>query len=882
MKLLKTVTIILFAPALLLGLILGSLAQRAEAQQGQTVVNRGERPIGVELRGHVAPLAPQRGELDLLAPPSGGLGGLLEDSPELTEEKVKQQFEQKSGSLQIPFIRNKGQVDETVAFYAQTFGGTVYVTHQGEIVYSLPKVEETTADELRSGASPDEERVLPESFASEDAYSADELRSGASPDAERLAPSVSGVALKETVVGGVAQSVTGQEKSATRVSYFKGSDASQWQSDLSTYQVVSLGEPYPGIGLELVAYGDNVEKLFTVQPGADPGQITLQLEGAETLTINEAGQLVAHTALGPVSFTKPIAYQHINGRRVEVEVSYTLNPNPKSKIANPKSYGFSLSPYNPHHPLIIDPLLVSTFLGGSDSDVGRALALDGSGNVYVTGYTRSSNFPTTGGAYTTTHSGDYDVYVARLNSTLTTLEASTFLGGSDNDLGFALAIDGSGNVYVAGYTLSSDFPTTGGAYTTTHSGDYDVFVARLDSTLTTLEASTFLGGGSYDYGNALALDGSGKVYVTGNTLSSNFPTTGGAYTTTHRGFSDVFVARLNSTLTTLEASTFLGGSGNEYAYALAIDGSGNVYVAGHTNSSNFPTTGGAYATTRGGAYDVFVARLNSTLTTLEASTFLGGSNDDKCRALAFDGSGNVYITGWTWDEDTDFPTTDGAYTTTHSGDYDVFVARLNSTLTTLEASTFLGGSGEDAGNALALDGSGKVYVLGRTLSSNFPTTGGAYTTTHSGQQDVFVARLNSTLTTLEASTFLGGSNTEWPVALALDGSDNVYVAGHTESSNFPTTGGAYATTHSGSYDVYVARLHRDMSFVLADLQLSGGDNQTTLTNNSFDQPLQVTFVYTDNSNLVAGRVITFTAPGSGAGLSGPQTLTATTNISGVA
>ncbi len=276
-------------------------------------------------------------------------------------------------------------------------------------------------------------------------------------------------------------------------------------------------------------------------------------------------------------------------------------------------------------------------------------------------------------------------------------------------------------------------------------GGSDVFVSKLDSGLTSLLASTYLGGSNGDYSISIALDPSGNVYVTGYTYSTAFPTTSGAYDTSFHGWNDVFVSKLNSGLTSLLASTFLGGFSDDWGYSLALDTSGNVYVTGYTGSTNFPTTSGAYDTSfNGGSEDVFVSKLDSGLTSLLASTYLGGSSNDSGFSLTLDTSGNVYVVGWT---SGNFPTTSGAYDTSFNGKYDVFVSKLNSGLTGLLTSTYLGGFGADQGYTLTLDTSGNVYIAGYTYSYlDFPTTSGAYDTSfNGGYYDVFVSKLDANL-----------------------------------------------------------------------------------------------------------------------------------------
>jgi len=678
----------------------------------------------------------------------------------VVKEKDKREILNKAYTLQIPFIENKGQIKgESVRYYAKTFGGTVFVTKDGKLVYSLPKFEEKEK--------------------------------------------VKGWVIKEGLVGASISNVKGEHKAVTKVSYFKGKDPSKWKRNISTYNLVSLGEVYKGIGLKLKAYGKNVEKLFYVKAGANPESIKIKIEGAKSLRINEAGELEVETGLGVIKFTKPSAYQEINGKRVEVAAAYTLLSNPQYV------YGFKVGSYDKKETLIIDPLLASTFIGGSDEDYGNSIALDGGGNVYITGYTYSSTYPTTSGAYDENHNGGSDVFVSKLNSSLSSLLASTFIGGSSGDRGYSIALDGGGNVYITGVTSSSDYPTTSGAYDESHNAG-DVFVSKLNNSLSSLLSSTFIGGSSLDWGHSIALDGDGNVYITGATYSSDYPTTSGAYDESFNGGGDVFVSKLNNSLSSLLSSTFIGGSDDDYGYSIALDGDRNVYITGVTSSSDYPTTSGAYDESHNGDYDVFVSKLNNSLSSLLSSTFIGGSGLDWGLSIALDGDRNVYITGYT--SSSHYPTTSGAYDEGHNGGSDVFVSKLNSSLSSLLASTFIGGSSSDYGNSIALDRGGNVYITGETYSSNYPTTPGAYDESHNGDYDVFVSKLNSSLSNLLSSTFIGGSSYDDGYCIALDGGGNVYITGYTDSSDYPTTSGAYDQSYNGC-DVFVSRLNSNLSKV---------------------------------------------------------------------
>jgi len=414
----------------------------------------------------------------------------------------------------------------------------------------------------------------------------------------------------------------------------------------------------------------------------------------------------------------------------------------------------------------------------------------------------------------------YSFEVAKADPSLTIvidpILQSTYLGGRGHDRALAIATHPTtGEVYVAGYTFSTNFPNTtdGAQISCSGCSSYyiDAFVARLNSNLTSISQSTYLGGSGSDSATALAISSAGDVYVAGETLSTNFPNTSGGAQENNRGWRDAFVARLNSSLTQILQSTYLGGSGTDSAYALAIHPTtGDVYVAGVTFSTNFPrTTGGAQESKRGiYSWDAFVARLNSNLTQILQSTYLGGRYDDRALALAIHPTtGDVYVTGWTSSDN--FPRTTGGAQGSRGGSLDAFVARLNSNLTQILQSTYLGGSGTDYACALAISG-GEVYVAGWTSSDNFPRTAGGAQGSRGGSSDAFVARLDSSLTSISQSTYLGGSGSDSAIALAISGGD-VYVVGYTYSTNFPrATGGAQAS-YSGRGDAFVARLTADLA-----------------------------------------------------------------------
>jgi hypothetical protein len=381
----------------------------------------------------------------------------------------------------------------------------------------------------------------------------------------------------------------------------------------------------------------------------------------------------------------------------------------------------------------------------------------------------------------------------------------TYLGGSSSDGARSISLR-LADAYVTGYTNSNNYPTTAGAYDTTHNGGSDVFVTKVLRLTSTSVYSTYLGGSGGDSGYGICVDSSGCAYVTGKTTSSNFPTTIGAYDRTYNGNGDIFVAKFNAAGSALIYSTYLGGTSEDFAMGIAVDSSGNAYVTGQTYSNNFPTTVGAYDTTfNGGTKDAFIAKISST-GGLVYSTYLGGSGYDGGNGIEVDSSGNAYVTGFT--RSSGFPTTAGCYDNTLNGMQDAFVTKLNSGGSALVYSTYLGGTVYEHAHSISLDVYNQACVTGMTDSSSYPTTTGAYDTTHNGGWDAFVTVINSGATGLVYSTFLGSSGTEWGESVDHEAawSVGIYVTGVTQSRGFPTTVSAFDSSLGGTQDAFVTRI----------------------------------------------------------------------------
>ncbi len=667
---------------------------------------------------------------------------------------------QKAFGLQVPFIANEGQIDRRVRFYAQTFGGKFYLTEGGELVYTF--------------AIPDTREKI-----------------GRHPKALRPTRILS---LREQLIGASQVSLQGIDRAPAKINYFTGSDRSNWKTNIPTYNTVSLGNVYEGIGLSLKAYGDNVEKIFTVQPGADFSQIKLQIEGAADLKINNQGELEINSPQGAIRFSKPLAYQEKNGQRQPVQVAYLVQDN---------AYGFKVTGHDPDLPLVIDPCLsYATYLGGAGEDGAFAVAADAGGNAYVAGFTLSADFPFLAGDQQDI-AGNYDGFVTKFDR-YGEMIYSTYLGGELDDLIYAIAVDAEGSAYVTGETGSKRFPVRS-YYDRKIGGNSDLFVTKFDQ-YGEMIYSTYLGGGGPETGYAIAVDADGFAYVAGATQSSNFPVTPEAYSTT-AGNVDAFVTKLNQAGNDREYSTILGGSGADFIRGIAIDQSGNAYVTGQTASTNFSITTGALDTDLGGPLDAFVAKLNPAASDLVYSTYLGGSDEDIGNAIAVDSSGNAYVAGQTLSGN--FPISN-AYQNSINGGWDAFVTKLDANGTLLYYSTYLGGILDDEAYGIAINEEGDplgafAYVTGETLSENFPVFDDlqAYGGLRGGI-DAFLSKLNSAGSDLLYSTLLGGSADDVSYGIAVDNNENAYIAGYTYSDNFPVTSPTYQNTNMGDLDAFLS------------------------------------------------------------------------------
>lgn len=672
--------------------------------------------------------------------------------------------QQAFGQLPLYFVENRGQVDARVAYYVQGRDTSVYFTAGGVTL------AQTGQDHQRW-------------------------------------------TVKLDFVGAGPVAPAGEVRTPATVSYFTGG-RQDWKTGLDTYASIAYRNLWPGIDL---IYSGTVNRLkyeYVLQPGADVAQIRMRYRGASELRINEDGGLDVRTPAGGFADDAPYVYQEIDGRRVEIESAYVLH--------GAGEYGFRVGDYDRTRPLILDPavLVYCGFIGGLGDEsmsagepVRSAIAVDAAGNVYVTGGTQSTegDFPTSVGPDLTAN-GNVDVFVAKVNASGTGLVYAGFFGGSGYEWGYDIAVDGSGSAYITGMANSNDaetypdFPLLVGP-DLTFNGFGDAFIAKVNATGTALVYSGFIGGLGNDEGNGIAVDAAGNAYIVGNTSShevyAGFPVLGGP-DLTFNGSTDTFVAKVNASGSALVYNGYVGGEGTDTGRGIAIDGAGNAYVTGGSNS----TAGIAN-------WFAFVTKVDS------AGAFvyhfhIQGAGSDEANAIAVDADGNAYITGYTRSDQASFPVTGGPDLTFNGPAYDgdAFVAKINAAGNALVYAGYIGGGTYDEGHAIAVDADGNAYIAGRTHSTEatFPVADGPDLTFNNpaaptSGADGFVAKVNASGTGLVYAGYIGGSFDDQATGIAVDATGSAYIVGVTSSTeaDFPVTVGP-DLTFNGYYDLFVAKI----------------------------------------------------------------------------
>ncbi len=675
------------------------------------------------------------------------------------------------GKLPLRFESNQGQTDPRVRFVSKGSGYSVFLTSSGMALSLRPSTVRTSR-----GANTNV------------------------PQASKLMFNLVGASQNAQVIG--------EDPQPGRVNYFIGNDPAKWRTNVPTFSRVRYKDVYPGI--DLIYYGNHqqVEFDFAVAPGADPNKIQFQIKGADQLKVNANGDLVLSTKNGDLHFQSPVIYQESNGRRT------TLNG--KYRVSGSSQVGFTVASHDSSKNLVIDPVLVySTYLGGSSDDQIADIAVDANGNAYVTGYTESSDFPLADPG--SLPPSAWHVFVAKIDPTGSNLIYADYLGGSSFDFGYAIALDSSKNVVITGNTCSANFPTVN-PYQSTLTGCFNAFLSKISADGASLLYSTYLGGAGNEQVYGLGVNASDEMYIAGSTSSTDFPVVNAYQATVDPNELAAygtygFVTKFSADGSSLVYSTFFGGSSNtgdspfSQINGLAVDATGNAYVAGTTNTYNFPVTGGAYLATNStdlGSTIGFVGKFSSS-GSLDYSTYFGGSSTN-ITGIAVDGGNSAYITGTAISDHT-LPVTstsicDPAIYNVNCGTG--FVAKLNATGTSLSYSTFLGPFNQATPTSIAVDALGDAFVLAYSTTSSFnPVTP---IENYTAANDMLLVEINPTASSQLFATYFGGNGDETSAALTLDGNGAVYVTGYTDASDLPVDPSAMQTANAGGQDSFIAKI----------------------------------------------------------------------------
>lgn len=653
-------------------------------------------------------------------------------------------------AMPLYFIANQGQVDAQAAFYAKASRYTLWLTREGLVFDSVKnsKRDVTRMQFLKANKTP--------------------------------------------------QMVSINE-SKLEVNYFKGSDKSKWLGGIPTSMAVLYKDLYKKVDLKVYGIEKQIEYDWIVKAGGNPTDIAFTYSNVRGARLDKEGNLLIAGELGEMIHARPVSYQVIDGKKTPVTASF-------KKIAK-NTYGFEVGAYDNNHDLVIDPVVwaYSTFLYGADEYDGLYdMVVDNNGFIYVTGDTRSTDFPITSEAYQMIKNARYDVFITKLDpsqSGADSLLYSTYIGGANSEAGFGITLDSNGYVYVTGETGSTDFPTVNAFQPAFGGSYYDSFILKLDlskSGAAGLLYSTYVGGAKGDKGKSIFVDNEGLVYLGGNTYSENFPTVNPCQATlAGANNNDFYVMKLDLSQSGPAAilySTFLGGGVNDELSSIAVDGNGYIYGAGYAASGNFPTKNAFQSVFGGGYQDVVVFAIDPTQSGADSllySTFLGGAANESGTAIVVGGNGHMYITGFT--RSANFPTMN-PYQGTLYGYNDSFVAELDPSLSgapSLLYSTYLGVPGNESNFTcgIALYGNGKICVAGTKVLPGY-------------LNDIFITKIDpiqSGADQILSYTLLGGTATDWCGSFAMDNSGNIYITGGSDSTDFPMVN-AYLSTPRGYGD----------------------------------------------------------------------------------
>lgn len=646
------------------------------------------------------------------------------------------------GNLPICFIENQGQIDDEVVYYVKGSDKDLYFTADGITIV---------------------------------------LKSQHVNDVKRWAVKL------EFIDANQDMKPVGQDQQKSVFSYFKG-EPQDWHAGIPTFSKLVYKDLWPGIDLVYFGAVNKLKYSFVVEPGADPEQIRLEYQGVTNVLVNDNNELVVTTPCGEFKDAKPYSYQKIDGKHNEVSMSYSVE---NAESISQRTFSFDIGDYNHNEPLILDPaiILFSGYIGGQGAEWYGDIDVDLFGNVYITGQTTSDeiSFPIIVGPYLN-YSGEGDCFIAKLNASGIYYEYCGYIGGSNYESGLGIKVDKEGNAYLMGMTSSSekdDFPVKGGPDLTYNGGDYDAFIAKVNSTGTDIVFCGYIGGDNIecDIGGDIDIDDVGNSYITGITYSDekSFPVVGGPDLTFNGNF-DCFVAKIISSGKRIEYCGYIGGLSDDESCSIVVDENYNVYIGGRTFSdqSTFPVKKGPDLTLNG-YEDAFIAKINSNGLDLDYCGYIGGSNFDVCLGIDIDYKSNVYLTGITNSDQSSFPCKQGP-DLIYNGNSDAFVAKITSSGNYIEYCGYLGGNKSEYANDIVVDSECNVYITGTTRSdeNTFPVKLGPELT-YDDDGDAFIAKVNSTGTDFIFCGYIGGMDNEFSRSVSIDKLDNCYIYGQTYS-----------------------------------------------------------------------------------------------------
>ncbi|MGA1872986.1 MAG: hypothetical protein ACMUHY_04880 [Thermoplasmatota archaeon] len=666
-------------------------------------------------------------------------------SPTMAEDSVESGNEPEVRSLRFlsdHFVANEGQWDHDLSFVGRTRFGHVGF-REGEVVFNMIDTEDDLQRSVRLGLK-----------------------------------------------GGYPSSPRGEHALEFRSNFFKGEDPSMWRSGVENFREVIYDNIWDGIDLRFRYMDGSLKYDLILGPGSDPGNIHFEVSGAD-IDVGRSEVKFSPGGTGTLQDCDLEAWYDDGGEGIECDF----------RSVGSNGYGFSIGDYDDTRTVIIDPLVYSSFFGGINMDEGKDLMIDDSDCLFITGRTRSYDFPVTTGAYDTSWNGDSDIFVVKVNSKWTSAVYCTYVGSTYIDHCGGIDIDSLGCAYVAGGTGYSGFPTTPGAYKTSREAR-DGFIFKLNPQGSALLYSSFVGGTGYEYAYDVDVDANGSAYVLGYTNSNYY--TEGAYHV--RGYDDdIFLLKMNRNGSALDFCALIGGNDEEWPWSVEIGPDNNIYAVGRTRSDDLPTTPDAFDSVPNGD-DGFLVVLSPDGASLNYSTYIGGSQGEWAFDLTFNEDGEVLITGIS--SSSDFPKTDWAPNITNKGGSDVFITRLDANRSIVR-SNLIGGSGTDRGNGIICDGHGTVYVCGYTYSDDFLVTPGTYDPTFNQGgygTDAFLTRLDSKTLEVLNSTYIGGTHTDEAQGIEMDSNDLPVMVGVTVSSDYPNTGTGLSNNKDNDYSITITQL----------------------------------------------------------------------------